>query len=81
MSHWSVCASLVKLAVSAGLIWLVCRNIDLSGVAQRFVGQSPWWIVAAAAATMVQIPLAALRWQRILRARSASKSRAGRFFR
>jgi hypothetical protein len=67
MSHWLV-RTLLKLAVSAGLIWLVCRNIDLSGVGQRFVGQSPGWLVAAAAATLVQIPLAALRWQRILRA-------------
>ncbi|MBV9554806.1 MAG: flippase-like domain-containing protein, partial [Alphaproteobacteria bacterium] len=57
-----------KLAISAALIWLVCRNIDLRGLGERFVGQSPAWLVAAAVATLAQIPLAALRWSQILRA-------------
>jgi glycosyltransferase 2 family protein len=56
-----------KLAVSALLIWLVCRNIDPSGIARRFVGQAPEWLIAAGLSTLVQLPLAALRWQRILR--------------
>jgi uncharacterized membrane protein YbhN (UPF0104 family) len=59
---------ITKLAVSAALIWFVCRNIDLTGVAQRFVGQSAGWLIAAALATLAQILLAALRWQQVLRA-------------
>jgi uncharacterized membrane protein YbhN (UPF0104 family) len=59
---------MTKLAVSAALVWFVCRNIDLTGVAQRFVGQSAGWLIAAALATLAQILLAALRWQQVLRA-------------
>src|ERR1700733_13341261 len=57
-----------KLAISAGLIWLFFRNIDLTGVAQRFVGQSPARLIAAGFTTLGPVPLAALRWQQILRA-------------
>jgi uncharacterized membrane protein YbhN (UPF0104 family) len=67
LSHWLV-QLLVKLAISSGLIWLVCRNIDPTGLTQRFEGQSPEWVFAAALATLAQILIAAVRWQVILRA-------------
>jgi glycosyltransferase 2 family protein len=59
---------LAKLAISAGLIWFVCRNVDPAGVGPRFAGQSPPWLVAATIATLAQILLAALRWQQVLKA-------------
>jgi uncharacterized membrane protein YbhN (UPF0104 family) len=59
---------LIKLAISAALIWFVCRDIDPSGIGRRFVGQSPEWLIAAALAVLAQILIAALRWQQILKA-------------
>src|SRR5262245_34214364 len=56
-----------KFAVSALLIAVVLRNIDLGSLAEQFAGQSPGWLVAAAMVTMVQMLLAALRWDQIIK--------------
>jgi len=64
-SRWWIGPAL-RLAVSAALILLVCRRIDLHGLAGQFAAQSPVWVIAAAIVTLAQIGLAALRWQQIL---------------
>ena len=56
-----------KFAVSGLLIVLVIRNIDLDSFAERFAGQSRFWLIAAAVITMAQILLAGLRWDQIIR--------------
>jgi len=56
-----------KFAVSALLIAVVFRNIDIGSFADRFAGQSRVWLVAAATVTVAQILLAALRWDQIIK--------------
>lgn len=56
-----------KFAVSALLIAVVFRNIDLDSFSERFAGQSSGWLIAAAAVIMAQILLAALRWDQIIK--------------
>jgi uncharacterized membrane protein YbhN (UPF0104 family) len=56
-----------KFAVSAVLIAVVFRNIDLDSFSERFAGQSSGWLIAAAAVIMAQILLAALRWDQIIK--------------
>lgn len=56
----------LKLAVSAALIAIVCRNIDRDGIAAGFSGQSSQWLFAAALLSLGQILVAALRWRQIL---------------
>jgi len=58
---------IVKLAVSGGLITLVCRNIDAAALGAQFAGQSAIWIAATVLLGLVQIALLTLRWQQILR--------------
>jgi uncharacterized membrane protein YbhN (UPF0104 family) len=60
-----------KLAVSAVLIALVCRNIDVPALIAALAGQSVAWIAATAALGLVQIALLGLRWQLILKALGA----------
>src|SRR5882672_11429016 len=61
-----------NLAVSGLLITLVCRNIDVSSIGERFAGQSVGWLLAAVLMTSVQILLATLRWDQIIRGLGAS---------
>ena len=56
-----------KFAVSGLLIAVVFRNIDLDSLAERFAGQSRDWLMAAATVTLVQMLLAALRWDQIIK--------------
>jgi uncharacterized membrane protein YbhN (UPF0104 family) len=58
---------LFNIGVSALLIALVCRNIDLPTISERFSGQGPAWLLAAALIISVQIALATLRWDQIIR--------------
>jgi uncharacterized membrane protein YbhN (UPF0104 family) len=57
----------LKLAISAGLIALVCRHIDGSRLAERFAGQSLMWVGGTALIGLLQIALLTLRWQQILK--------------
>jgi uncharacterized membrane protein YbhN (UPF0104 family) len=61
----------LKFAISAGLIALVCRHIDGSTLAASFAGQNPLWIGGTALIGLLQIGLLTLRWQQILRALGA----------
>jgi uncharacterized membrane protein YbhN (UPF0104 family) len=62
----------LKLGVSAVLIVVVCRDIDLGSIGGRFAGQSRVWLVAAALITLAQIVLMTLRWEQILVALGAA---------
>lgn len=56
----------IKLAITAGCLWYVTRNInfgELSGVARSI---DPIWVLCAALALMFQIPLAGLRLRGIV---------------
>jgi uncharacterized membrane protein YbhN (UPF0104 family) len=55
-----------KFAISAALIWLVCRNIEIGALGARFAGQSIIWIGAAAVVGLWQLVLLTLRWDQIL---------------
>jgi uncharacterized membrane protein YbhN (UPF0104 family) len=57
----------VKLAISGGLIALVCRNIDGATLTNRLADQSAVWIAATVLLGFLQIGLLSLRWQQILR--------------
>lgn len=61
-------SGVAKFAVSAALVWFVCRNLSFDGLARRFIGEAPEWVLLAAATVLVQLVVAALRWQQILRA-------------
>jgi uncharacterized membrane protein YbhN (UPF0104 family) len=61
----------VKLAVSAGLIALVCRHVDGHALDDCLSGQSAMWVAATALLGLVQIALLTLRWQQILKALGA----------
>jgi glycosyltransferase 2 family protein len=63
---------ILKFGISAGLIALVCRNIDLRALAGALDGQSVVWIVATVLLGLFQIGLLSLRWQQILRALGAT---------
>ncbi len=57
----------LKFAVSGLLIVVVFRNIDLDSLAERFAGQSRFWLIAAAAVTIAQMLLAGLRWDQVIK--------------
>src|SRR5437899_1051645 len=57
----------LKFGVSGLLIGVVFRSIDLDSLAERFAGQSRFWLVAAAAITMAQMLLAGLRWDQVIK--------------
>ena len=59
---------LLKLGVSAGLIVLICRNIDGASLAAALRDQSALWLAATALLGLVQIGLLSWRWQQIVRA-------------
>jgi hypothetical protein len=57
----------LKFLVSGLLIAMVLRNIDLDSLTGQLAGQSRGWLIAAAAVTAAQIPLAGLRWDQVIR--------------
>ncbi len=63
----SASSILLKLMVTAVLLVLIGRTIDIAAIGERFAGQGPLWLAAAALATAIQIPLVALRWRQILK--------------
>lgn len=58
----------IKFAVSAVLLWLLARGIDLNAVGQQMAGASPLWLVIALVLGGSVIPMAAIRWQLVTQA-------------
>ncbi len=57
---------LVKVAISALLLYLSLRRVDLSHVGQRLGGLDLRWIALVGLMLCIQIPLGALRWREIV---------------
>lgn len=54
-----------KIAVSAALLYIALRGVDLSTVLSRINQIDPLWIVLAIVATFLQLVVSALRWRLI----------------
>ena len=65
----------LKAAVSAVLLYLALRSVDLDLLSNRLSGLAPRWGVAAVLVLTIQVFLVALRWQRIAAACGAPVSR------
>lgn len=59
---------LAKLAISALLAWLLVRNLDLRGLAEKMLAVSPPALAAATAMFFVLLTTQALRWSVVLSA-------------
>lgn len=57
--------SLLKILVSAGLLYLALRKVDFHELASRFNVASLGWIGLAIAATFLQIFVGVLRWREV----------------
>jgi uncharacterized membrane protein YbhN (UPF0104 family) len=66
----------VKVAVTAGCFWYISRQIDLSRVIAGISSFDPGWVAGAMAAFVLQVPVVALRWRRVLGALVALPERA-----
>src|SRR6478609_3291376 len=58
----------VRLGISAALLYFVLRSIDLPSFWERVKGMDPTWILLALAAYAVTQSIAVWRWNRLLRA-------------
>lgn len=58
----------LRLGVSAALLYLVLRSIDLAALWERVRGMNPTWIVLALLAYSAQLMIGVWRWNRLLRA-------------
>ena len=58
----------IKCAVSAILLWLLARGIDLDAVGRQMAGADPRWLVIALILAAAVLPMAAIRWQLVTRA-------------
>lgn len=67
MAHRKLPWFLAKLAVSVALLWLVAREIDLAGLSAHFAHLRYPLTVLAVVAMILQLLVASLRWQLILR--------------
>lgn len=52
-----------RLGVSAALLWLVFRYVDLSEVLVRLSGLRPGWVILGLALTVLQVAVLAWRWR------------------
>jgi len=59
---------LVRLGVSAALLYFVLRSIDLPSFWERVKGMNPTWIILALVAYVFTQTIAVWRWHRLLRA-------------
>ncbi len=57
---------IVKAAVSALLLYLSLRRVDLSHIGERFGNVDGWWIAAVLVLMALQIGLNALRWREVV---------------
>jgi uncharacterized protein (TIRG00374 family) len=64
-----------KFAVSAILLWLLARGIDMDTVGRQMTGADPLWLVVALVLGGAVIPLVAVRWQLLTEAISEPVSR------
>jgi len=62
----------VKFVVSAGLLWLVVRDIDIAAVAGQIAAADPLWLIVALLFAGAVLPMAALRWWLVSRAIDAA---------
>ena len=60
--------ALVRLGISAALLYFVLRSIDLPAFWERVAGMHPGWIALALAAYAATQSIAVWRWDRLLRA-------------
>ncbi|TAK48890.1 MAG: flippase-like domain-containing protein [Xanthobacteraceae bacterium] len=56
-----------KILISAGLLFVALRGVNVAALTQRIAQISPVWIGAAVVVTLVQVVLGAARWQIITR--------------
>jgi len=59
---------LVRLGISAALLYFVLRSIDLPSFWERVKGMNPAWIILALVAYVFTQTIAVWRWHRLLRA-------------
>jgi glycosyltransferase 2 family protein len=59
---------LVRLGVSAALLYFVLRSIDLHAFGERVMSMSPGWIALALVVYAAQLMIGVWRWDRLLRA-------------
>ena len=57
--------STAKIMISAALLYLALRKVDLSELFSRFTATSLLWIGVAIAVTFLQIFIGVLRWREI----------------
>ncbi len=60
--------TLVKLAVSACLLYLLYRKIPIRAIAEVLLGINPWYLIPVAVLLIVNSLLSAWKWQLFLRA-------------
>ncbi len=65
----------LKFAVSAILLWLLARGIDLDTVGRQIIGADPLWLIVAVLLAGVVVPMAAIRWQLVTQAIDAPVSK------
>ena len=63
-----VVKALVRVGVSAALLYFVLRSIDLAAFWERVRAMSPGWLVLALVAYAGQQMIGVWRWDRLLRA-------------
>src|SRR5262245_33934131 len=66
---------LVRLGISAALLYFVLRSIDLSSFWERVKGMNPAWILLALTAYVLMQSVAVWRWHRLLRAQHVEVER------
>ncbi len=58
----------IKFSVSAILLWLLARGIDIDAVGQQMAGADPLWLLIALLLAAAVLPMAAIRWHLVTRA-------------
>ena len=57
--------AVLSVGVSAALLWLLARSLNLDRLLALFSGSQPGWFVTAALLVPVQVGLGAIRWRRV----------------
>ncbi len=58
----------IKFAVSALLLWMIAKGIDLEVVARQIASADPAWLLVALGLATAVLPMAAIRWRLVTRA-------------
>src|SRR4051812_18248707 len=56
---------ILKLAVSAALLYFATRQLDVGAVTARLSRIDPLWLISAVVLALLQYALVALRWQHV----------------